>query len=343
MMLKKLLEVNGVSGNEHQVRNIILKEIKKHVKDVNVDKFGNIIAHKKGTGAKVMVAAHMDEIGLMIKSIAKNGNIYLSPIGGIEPYSLVGQKVSIKSKKGRIHGYVTHPDISDGEEPEAENAFAMKHLFVDTGLDKKELKKIGVDTGAFLELVQSPECLGGCKDIIAGKALDDRIGCFVLLELAKKLKKTKSDICYVFTAMEEIGLYGSKISVHKVDPDWAVVVDVTNADDALEHDHVVTKRLGGGPCITIKDAEMISNLCLDDWLKKIARKKKIPLQLEVSDFGTTDALSISFEKGGIPTAVVGVAVRNLHTTIGIAHLQDIHNCIKLLEELLKNPPKVCIG
>ncbi|MBD3304591.1 M20/M25/M40 family metallo-hydrolase [Candidatus Woesearchaeota archaeon] len=339
-MLKKLLEVQGVSGNEEKVRSLILKEIKKHVKDVIVDKFGNIIAHKKGKGAKVMLAAHMDEVGLMIKSISANGNIYVSPIGGVEYVSLVGEKVSIKTKQGpKIHGIVTFAEISDGEEPEEK--FSIEDLFVDTGLDKKELKKLGIGAGSFLELVQPVDCLG-CRDVISGKALDDRIGCYALIELAKRLKKSSADIYYVFTTQEELGLYGSKTSIASIDPDWAIVIDVTNADDAIEHGHVVTKRLGGGPVILVKDAEMISNLCISDWLKKVAKKEKIRIQLDVSDFGTTDALSISFEKGGIPTAVVGVAIRNMHTTVGIASLKDILDCIKLLEALLKNPPKVCI-
>jgi endoglucanase len=338
-MLKRLSEERSTSGNERRIRTLIMKEIKKYVKNVKIDKFGNIIAHKKGNKPTVMLAAHMDEIGLMIKGISEKGNIYVSEIGGHEVISLIGQRISMRTKKGRIYGVVTLPEISDGED--AEEIGSVNNLIVDTGLSKKELKKLGVGIGTFIALEEDMTNLGS-KDIICGKALDDRIGCYMLIELAKKLKSSKSDIYYVFTVQEEVGLYGSKTSVYAIDPDWAIVLDVTNANDAREHSHVTTKQLGKGPCITIKDADMIANVCIDDWLKDIAKKKKIPIQLDVSDVGTTDALSISVSKGGIPTTVVGVAVRNLHTTIGIASMRDIENGIKLLSELLKNPPKVCV-
>jgi endoglucanase len=338
-LLKKLTEVKSTSGNERRIRNLILKEIKKYVKDVKVDKFGNVIAHKKGSKPTVMLAAHMDEIGLMVKSISDNGNIYVSEIGGQEVISLIGQRISMKTKKGRIYGVVTLAGISDGED--VEEVGNIENLIVDTGLNKKELKKLDVGIGTFIALEQETIPLGR-KEIVCGKALDDRIGCYMLIQLAKRLIKSKADIYYVFTVQEEIGLYGAKTSIYAIDPDWAIVLDVTNANDAKEHSHVTTKQLGHGPCITVKDADMIANVCIDDWLKAISKKKKIPIQLDVSDVGTTDALSISVSKGGIPTTVVGVAVRNLHTTIGIANIKDIENGIKLLSELLKNPPKVCI-
>jgi endoglucanase len=340
MLLDELMEECGVSGNETKIRNRILKEIKKYVKDVKVDKFGNIVAHKKGNKPTVMLAAHMDEIGLMVKSISGNGNIRVTEIGGHEAAALVGQKVRVLSRKAAINGVITIPEFSDSEE--IDEIWGIGNLIVDTGLNKKELKRKGVGIGSFIELVKKPDRLGG-KDYIFGKALDDRIGCYMLLELAKKLKRCKADIYYVFTVQEEVGLYGSKTSLYRIDPDWAIVLDVTNANDAKEHAHDVTKKLGGGPCITLKDADMISNVCIDDWLRMIAKKKKIPLQFDVSDFGTTDALSISVSKGGIPTTVVGVAVRNLHTTFGVAHRKDIQNGIKMLYELLRNPPKVCIS
>lgn len=338
-LLKRLMETIGASGHEQQVRELIYKEIKKYVKDVTIDKFGNLIAHKKGNGPMVMLAAHMDEIGLMIKSISERGTIYCSDIGGMNAISLIGRKVAIKTKNGIIHGVVTTADVSDDEELTA--LPAISDLVVDTGLTKKELTARGVDIGSYLELVQDTRILGS-KDIIAGKAVDDRVGCYVLIELARILQKTKLDIYFVFTVQEEVGLYGSKTSLQNINPEWAVVVDVTSADDAKQHSHEITKQLGKGPCVTVKDSDMVANICIDDWLKDIARKNKIPIQLEVTDVGTTDALSISVSKGGIPTAVVGVAVRNLHTTFGMVSLSDIENCIKLTAELLKAHPQTCL-
>jgi len=337
-LLKKLIEATGTSGNEIQVRKIILKEIKKHIKDVKVDKFGNIVATKKGNGPKIMLAAHMDEIGLMVKTISTNGNIHVSPMGGIEPSILTGQKVKIKAKKGYIYGVCTTIEISDATEL-PEELPKMSDIIIDTGLDSKELKKIGVGIGSFIEFVRDIRPLGK-KDIITGKAMDDRIGCYILIELAKKLKNSKAHVAYVFTVQEEIGLYGSKTAVYNINPDWAIVMDVTNADDLNEHDHEITKKVGKGPSIIIKDEEMISNPYIDQHLKKLAKQYKIPLQLDVSDAGTTDALSISFSKGGIPTAVIGVPIRNLHTAYSIASIKDIKDCIKLVEKTIKSPPKL---
>jgi endoglucanase len=306
---------------------------------VTVDKFGNLIAHKKGSGPTVMLVAHMDEVGLMIKSINERGNIFCSEIGGLEPVSLIGRLVSIKTNKNQIYGVISTPEINDDEEVTA--LPKIDDLFVYTGLNKKELMSQGVEIGSFIELVRETVFLGN-KNMICGKALDDRVGCCILVELAKRLKKSKDDIYFVFTVQEEIGLYGSKTSIEAINPSWAIVVDVTNADDSHEHTHEVTKEVGLGPCVTVKDADMIANVCIDGWLKDIAKKNKIPIQLEVSDIGTTDALSISISKGGIPTAVVGVAVRNLHTTSGVASLKDIENTIRLLTELIKNHPATCI-
>ncbi len=333
-LLEKLLNAFGVSGSEGEVRKIILKEIKPYFNKIHVDKLGNLIAHKKGKRPTVMFAAHMDEIGLIVKGIDNLGKIYFSTIGGIEPLSLLGQRVSVETTKGMLFGVVTFNEMS--------NAFAIEgnlklaDLFIDMGLDQKELIKIGVKTGDYIYFKRKSMNLGN-KKIISGKSLDDRIGCYILVQLAKKLKNVKNEIYFTFTVQEEMGLYGARTSAYSIDPDWAIAVDVTNTDDFSNNPTIV---LGKGPCVTIKDAEMLSSKVIDDWLRNISKKNKIPLQLDVSDFGTTDALNISITREGVPSTAVNVPVRNLHTTIGIANRDDIENAIKLLEILLKNPPKI---
>ena len=336
-LLMGLMEIYGTSGNEGKIRAAILKEIRKHVKDVKVDRFGNIVAHKKGKGPKVLMAAHMDEIGLIIKSISDKGNIRCSSIGGIEAISLIGQRVHMHGKRGKVHGIITTPEISDDEG--MEELPEISDLIVETGMDRRELKKNNIDTGTFIDLEQKSEIFGRK---ITGKALDDRIGCYILLELARKLRKSRADVYYVFTVQEEIGLYGSQTSLYGISPDMAIVVDATTADDAKEQAHEITKHLGKGPVMTIKDEDIISNLCLDGHLRKLARRLKVPLQVEVNDEGTTDARSISVSKGGIPTTMVGVAIRNMHTTMGLASLKDIDWLIKLLEGFLRKPPLKCM-
>lgn len=336
-LLIKLINKFGPSGSEQSVRALIEKEMKQYVDEMYVDKFGNLICHKSGKGRKVMLAAHMDEIGLIIREIKEDGKIKFAIVGGIDPATLLGQYVAIIDRNNNMvcTGVVSYQELQEDliieELPEIED------LHVDTGLNKKELtrKKIGI--GAYMVPFQEARHLGS-KDYIAGKALDDRIGCFILCEIARKLQKTNNDIYYVFTVQEEVGLYGAQVAVYRIDPDWGIAVDVTNSED-FEKESVI--QLGKGPIMGIIDAEMISNRCINDWLLDIARKKAIPLQFKVDNTGTTDATKIMLSKGGIPSTVVGVAIRNLHSTISIANMNDIRDAIELIKELLKNPPNKC--
>ena len=337
-LLEELLNAFGVSGSEENVRKIILREIKKYFDKIYVDKLGNLIAHKKGKRPKVMLAAHMDEIGLIVKNVDGLGRIYFSTIGGIEPLSLLGQRVSVDTTRGLVYGVITFDDLSNGFELNPSVAIKLSDLFVDTGLTQKEIIKLGVKTGDYIYFKRKTINLGS-KKIFSSKALDDRVGCYILIELAKKLKKIKNEVYFTFTVQEEVGLYGAKTSAYSIDPDWAIAVDVTNADDyALDS----TIKMGKGPCITIKDAEMLSNREIDNWIRQLAKKHRIPLQLDVSDFGTTDALNIAVSKEGVPATSITVPVRNIHTTIGMVNRDDIDKTINLLELLLKNPPKIKI-
>ncbi len=336
-MMKKLMETDGISGDESEVRDLIMKEIRKHVDEVTVDSIGNLIAHKKGDAPRVMLTAHMDEIGLMVKGIDSDGSIIFSRIGGIESLTLIGQRVRIKVGKEPIYGVITTAEISNGDM--TDSMPRSLDMYIDTGLSKEELIKKDVRVGSFISLQQEIGMLAD-NNVVYGRALDDRIGCYVLMELAKLSKKTESDTYYVFTVQEEIGLYGAKTSTYKIKPDLAVAVDATNAED--KGVKIQSNILGKGPCITLKDSGMITNRCMNDWLTDIAKQKNIPIQYDVGDKGTTDALSISLSREGVPATVVGIAVRNIHSTIGMASMKDVENAIKLLEEFIKNPPKVCI-
>jgi len=337
-LLFRLMDSLGTSGDEQIVRDIIKANMKKYVDNIYMDKFGNLIAHKKGRGKKIMLAAHMDEIGLMAKKIEDNGFIRVSAIGGIEPITIVGQQVSLVSDKNKTicNGIISCSELH--EDSPIKKIPKIEELYVDTGLNKKELKRIGVEIGDYIVPSHHARYLGNSK-IISGKALDDRAGCYILMELAKKLsnKKSKLDIYYVFTVQEEIGLYGAKTATYNISPDWGIAVDVTNAKDSSL---LSPSLIGKGPYITIKDSQMLGNKKIDDWLKKIAKQNKIPLQLEVEDSGTTDATSIMLAKGGIPAATISVPVRNIHSTVSVAHMDDINNAIKLLAVLIKNPPRM---
>ncbi len=336
-LLEKLVNSFGVSGNEGEVRELIKKEIEKYVDETYTDKFGNLIAHKKGKVPRVMLAAHMDEIGLMVKRINDKGEVVFSTIGGIEVASLIGQKVAIQADKDEVIGVITSDLLSSGDE--IKEMPKVTDLFIDTGLDKAELTKRGVELGDFVQFYDSNCCFIGGGKFVCGKALDNRIGCFIQIELAKRLKDSRNETFYVFTVQEEVGLYGARTSAYTIDPAWAIAIDTITADDVYS---TPTRSLDGGPVITMKDASMLSNKCINDWAKDIAKKNDIPLQYGVSEYGVTDALTISFSRGGIPATSIGVAVRNIHTVVGMASIKDIENTIKLLELLLKKPPLVCL-
>jgi tetrahedral aminopeptidase len=304
-----------------------------------VDKFGNIIARKKGKRPCVMLVAHMDEVGLMISSIDYFGRIYLSSIGYIEPITILGERVTIKTGKGEIYGIITTKEIHNTEE--IAKTPTMNDLYIDCGISTQELAKLGVQVGDYVYMAKHYTPLGTKQSgIVCGKAMDDRVGCYILLEVAKKLKTASSEVYYVFTVQEEVGLYGSKTSIYSIDPDYAIAVDVTNADDGNIEKPI--KRVGHGPALLIKDAEMIANKCINDFLFDTAKKLKISLQPDVSDFGVSDALNISVSKGGIPSTTIGVPVRNMHTTTGIASLHDIQAVIKILATFLRQPKKICL-
>ncbi|MDP2665908.1 MAG: M42 family metallopeptidase [Candidatus Diapherotrites archaeon] len=335
-ILHELIDLNGTSGNEQYVREYIMKTIKPHVQEMRIDKLGNLICHKKGKKPTLMIAAHMDEIGLIVKRIEENGRIFVSALGGVNTLNVVGQTVSLYGKKGVVKGIITTKEINN--DYETTQLPEINDIFVDTGMGKKQLLAAGVQVGNYLGLERTDHEMGN-PDFISGKALDDRVGCFALIEVAKRMKHSTHDLYLVFTIQEEVGLYGAKVSAYAIDPELAVAVDVSNANDANDEP---TKVTGKGPVLTIKDDELIGNRCLNDYFEEVAKKKKIPLQLEVSNFGTTDAITISLSKGGVPATALGVAVRNIHTTHSVASMKDITQLIDMLEEFCQHPPLKCI-
>ncbi len=336
-LLERLINSYGISGNEGEVRELIKNEIEKYVDETYIDKFGNLVAHKKGKVPRVMLAAHMDEIGLIVKRINEKGKIVFSTVGGgVDISTLIGQRVSIKAGRDII-GVITSDALSSGDP--VKELPKVTDLYIDTGLNREHLKKLGVEIGDYVYFYDCKCDYLGNGEFIYGKALDNRIGCYILIELAKLLKENKNEIFYVFTVEEEIGMYGARTSAYSIDPSWAIAVDTTTADDVYS---TPTRSIGGGPCIMIKDAGTVGNRCINDWLKNTAKKNNIPIQYDVSEYGATDALTISLSRGGIPTTAVTVPVRNIHTVIGIANVHDIENTIKLLEILLKKPPLVCL-
>ncbi len=323
-VIKKLTEVFGPSGYEKKVSKIIKGEIRNYVDSLKIDRMGNLIAHIKGKGPKIMVAAHMDEIGVITSYIDKNGFIRFSNVGGFFPVNSLSARIVFENGRIGVIGEERRKSMSDPVE--------MTKLYIDIGArNRKEAEKL-VPIGSFGCYERVFEDLG--KRIIA-KALDDRIGCAVLVEVAKRLKKSvKNDTYLVFTVQEEIGLKGARTSSFGIDPDIALAVDVTRTGDTPEATKMAVK-LGVGAAIKVMDWGMICDPMIVESLVKTARKNKISYQLEVLERGTTDATAIQLTKGGVPSGAVSIPTRYIHSASEIVDMDDVEAAVKLVVKFLK--------
>ena len=336
-LLKKLADAPGVSGFEDDVRNIMIDELKDHVDEVEVDQLGNMIATRNGTsdGKKIMLAAHMDEIGLMIRYIDKKGFIKFSKIGGINDQMLLNQEVTIHTSNGMITGVIGSKPPHRMKEAERKKVIDYENMFIDIGAsDKEEAEKI-VKLGDPITIKQEFAPLG---KLYKGKALDNRIGCAVLVEVMKKAK-TKATIYGVGTVQEEVGLKGARTAAFRLNPDMALALDVTIAGDhpGIKEEDAPAKT-GKGPGIILTDASgrgLITHPKVKNLLITVAEEEKIPIQLEVSEGGTTDATAIHLTREGIPTGVISPPTRYIHTPVSVVDIDDIENAVKLILAVLE--------
>ncbi|MHC4915423.1 MAG: M42 family metallopeptidase [Planctomycetota bacterium] len=337
-LLERLINAHGVSGNENQIRDVIREEITPLVDEVWTDSSGNLVAREGSGEPRFMLSAHMDEIGLMVREITSNGLLLCAGVGGVNPMAMIGTRVTVENTDETVHGLVTTRDISCGYD--VEDLPAVDDLLVDTGVPRDELVRLGVTVGSFLEPAKEINWLVH-GNMISGKALDNRVGCYVLIEVARKLQGSPYGIYFTFTVQEEIGLYGAKTSAFAIRPDWAVVVDVTPAADLSEDADTksTTISLGKGPCLLHMDESFIADARLNRVIQSVAKKAGIGLQHEVSSFGTTDATNISTVRRGVPSSTLSVPVRNVHSTLEIADRRDVDAVIKVLTNMLRRPPK----
>ncbi len=337
-LLKKLTDASGISGFEDGIRNVIIDELKDHVDGIDVDNMGNMIATRKGKegGKKVMLAAHMDEIGLMVRYIDKNGFIKFSKIGGINDQMLLNQEVTVKTSKGDVIGVIGSKPPHRMKESERKKVLGYEDMFIDIGAaDKEEAEKM-VAVGDPILINQDFAELG--KSLVKAKALDNRVGCAVLVEAMKQLE-SDATVYGVATVQEEVGLKGAKTSAFKVNPDLAIVLDVTiSGDHPGVKEEEAPAKAGKGPVIVLADAGgrgIITNLKVKELLTSTADEEKIPYQLEVSEGGTTDASVIHLTREGIPTGVISPAARYIHTPVSVINVEDVENAVKLIVAVLK--------
>lgn len=337
-LLKRLSEAHGVPGNEGEVREIISKELSS-VCDVDVDKMGNLICRKGRGERKIMLAAHMDEVGLMVKQVDKDGFIRFATLGGFFDQTLLNQRVIVHTAKGRRLGVIGSKPPHILREEERKKVVEYKEMFIDVGAkNEKDASKLGVKVGDHITFDRSFKTLAG--DFITGKGFDDRLGCAVMVEVAKRIKLKKDQTLYaVGTVQEEVGLKGARTAAYKLSPDLAIVPEVTVATDFPGAKEDVRSVCGKGPAITIADASgrgLITHPEVKRLLISTAEKNKIPYQLEVSEGGTTDASAIHLSKEGVPSGVVSIPTRYLHSPVEVASTVDITNAIKLLTQAIQN-------
>jgi tetrahedral aminopeptidase len=339
--LEKLSNAFGVAGREEEVRSLMKKYLKPFVDEVAEDKLGNVIGIKRGkkSAPKVMLAAHMDEIGLLVKTISKEGFLQFMKIGGIDDRVLLAQKVIVSTEKGHLHGIIGSRPPHIQKEDERKRVLAWDELFIDIGAEsQQEAYKMGVKIG-------DPVCFDAKfaqigKNIIIGKALDDRVACAVMIEAMKNLQKTDCTIYAVGTVQEEVGLRGATTSAFGIDPDFGIALDVTVAGDTPGvKDVEAPVKMNKGPSLTVADSGLIVHPKVLRLLINAAEENKIPYQLETGLPGSTDAARISLTKAGVPSGVISVPTRYIHSPTSMLSLKDTEYAVKLTVAAVKKVPE----
>jgi len=339
--LEKLSNANGVTGREAEVRDLMKKYLKPYVDETREDRLGNLIAFKKGNknAPTVMLAAHMDEVGLMIKNIKKKGFLQFAKVGGIDDRILLAQKVIVHTDKGPLTGVVGSKPPHIQTEEERKKVVDADRLFIDVGAkDKEEAEKMGVQVGDVVSFDTKFVQIG--ENVVLGKALDDRVGCAMMVETLRRLQKVDCNVYAVGTIQEEVGLRGATIAAFQVAPDVCIVLETTVAGDmpGVEEGKAPAK-MGEGPVVTVADAGLIAHPKVLRLLIDSAKENKIPYQLETGIRGSTDAARISLSREGVPSGVISVATRYIHSPAAILNLDDAEKTVKLAVAAIEKVPK----
>ncbi len=329
--LEKLSNASGVAGREQEVRELLIKMLKPHADEIVVDRLENVIAIKKGkkTAPKVMLAAHMDEVGLMVKNITKDGFLQFTKMGGIDDRILLAQKVNVYTEKNKLPGVVGSKPPHIQKEEERKKIFTFDEMFIDIGAENRDdAKAMGVKVGDSVAFDVTFRKIG--KDAVMGKAFDNRAGCAVMIETFKALEKTDCTVYAAGTVQEELGLRGAGTAAYGIDPDVGIALDVTIAGDVpgvREFD--TTVKMGKGPALTVSDSGLVTNPKVLRLFMEAASENKIDYQLETGLLGTTDAARIALTRQGIPSGTISVPARYIHSPTGLISLKDAQNAAKL--------------
>lgn len=335
-LLKLLCDANGISGDENNVREIIINEIKDYVAEYKVDNLGNIIAFKKGKKRpfkKLMISAHMDEVGFIVTDITSDGLIKFNEVGGIDRRVLPGRRVIINNKTVGVIG-VKPIHLCDNDEKNKIPEYSS--MYIDIGADSKEEAEKNVSLGDSVNFEAYYED-NGCT--IKSKALDDRAGCFIMIEMIKS--DLEYDTYFTFVTQEEVGLHGSKVAAYSVAPDFALVIESTTAADIPKiSENKQVCNVENGAVIAYMDRRTIYDIGLINLSKELADLNNIKLQFKRSVAGGNDAGSIHESRGGVRTLAVSLPCRYLHSRISLISKSDLDDVYKLVSLLSEN---ICGG
>lgn len=326
-LIQKLVEYTGPSGYEHDIRSFVRAQIESHSDAVRADALGNLIARKAPTrdkpeGKKIMVSAHMDEIGVIATHIDKNGFVRFTNLGGVYPRNCVGGRVRFLNGTLGVIGQ---------EKAGAYEALPLSEMYIDVGAGSA--KDCPVKVGDVAAFDRPFSDLG---NRLVSKAMDDRIGVAVAIETLRSIEKTPNDLYFVFSVQEEVGLRGAATSAFGVDPDIGLAVDVTGTGDTPNGTRMEI-GLGKGPAVKVRDGGMLADPRVVDWMVRSAKRKRLPYQLEVLEGGTTDARAIQVARAGVPAGCLSIPCRYVHSPSEMVDYSDVTNGVALLVEMLSNP------
>lgn len=334
LSVKEYTKINSVSGNEEKIRNKILEDIKPYADKITVDSMGNIIAFKKGTdsnGKKIILSAHMDEVGFIISDITEDGFLKFKEVGGIDPRILLAQRVVIGDDE--ISGVIGVKAVHLQSADERQRVIKQQEMYIDIGASSKAEAEKLVKKGAYAAFDSDYAELGG--DIIKAKALDDRVGCAILAELIKE--SYTSDLYFCFTVQEEVGTRGSLTTARLISADAAIVFESTTCSDiAGLKPHEYATSFGDGPVLSVMDYASYSDIELNRFIINLAKENNINFQFKRTIMGGNDARSYQTASDPCKTAVISVPCRYIHSPVSCAFKGDIENTHRLAQCIAQN-------